>query len=120
VPLIPDPNQRPENRRRSQRLKVRIAVEVRLQKPGKKSLPEKTNAISVNAHGGLVLLATHVEIDQLVVVKNVASNEELLGRVTSLGDTFMGKTQVAVEFILPVPDFWGVASIPKDWKSLRR
>jgi hypothetical protein len=110
---------RPENRRRSQRIKVRIAVEVRLQTPGKKSLPEKTQAISVNAHGALVLLATPMAIDQLVVVMNVATKQELLGRVTSLGDSFMGKTQVAIEFILPAPDFWGVTPSPKDWKPSR-
>lgn len=118
--LKPNPEPRPENRRRSQRIKARIAVEVRLQRTGKKAVPEKTQAISVNAHGGLVLLATPVEINQLVVVKNVANNQELLGRVTSLGDSFMGKTQVAIEFIMPVPDFWGVAAPPKDWKPSRR
>jgi len=118
--MKPSAELRPENRRRSQRIKVRIAVEVRLQKAGKKFAAEKTHAISVNAHGGLVLLAAPVGVDQLVVVKNVATSQELLARVTNLGDSFMGKTQVAIEFILPVPDFWGVASPPKDWKSSRR
>ena len=70
--------------------------------------------MAISAHGALVLLAGAVEIDEMVVLENGDSNEELLCRVTSLGDTFMGKTQVALEFIMPAPTFWGAAYPPKD------
>jgi hypothetical protein len=30
----------------------------------------------------------------------------LLCRVACLGSSFMGKTQVAIEFIMPAPKFW--------------
>jgi hypothetical protein len=33
-----------------------------------------------------------------------------------VGASLMGKTQVAVEFIKPAPDFWGVETPPKNWK----
>jgi hypothetical protein len=75
--------------------------------------------MAINAHGALVLLAGAVEIDEMVVLANDASGEELLCRVTSLGDTFMGKTQVALEFIMPAPTFWGGAYPPKDRKPGR-
>jgi len=42
----------------------------------------------------------------LEVIIKLDSEEKLLCRVTSLGTSFMGKTQVAVEFIMPTPGFW--------------
>jgi len=72
--------------------------------------------MAISAHGALVLLAGAVEVNEMVVLSNGDSGEELLCRVTSLGDTFMGKTQVALEFIMPAPNFWGRAYLPKDRK----
>ena len=97
---------RPENRRRSKRMKVRIPVVVRFQTADKHSVSEKTHTIIVHEHGALILLAASVEIQQIIRLENLASREELLCRVTSLGPSFMGKTQVAVEFVMPTPDFW--------------
>jgi hypothetical protein len=74
---------RPENRRRSKRVKARIPVVVRFQTSDKQPISEKTHTITVKDSG-----------------------EELLGRVTSLGASFMGKTRIAVEFIMPTPGFW--------------
>jgi hypothetical protein len=75
--------------------------------------------MAINAHGALVLLAGAVEVNEMVVLANDDSGEELLCRVTSLGDTFMGKTQVALEFIMPAPTFWGRAYPPKERKPNR-
>ena len=79
---------------------------VRFQTADKRSISEKTHTIIVNDHGALVLLATPVEIQQIIRLENVASGEELLCRVTNLGPSFMGKTQIAVEFVMPTPGFW--------------
>jgi hypothetical protein len=98
---------------------VRIPVAVRLQKSSAKAVPEKTHTMVVSAHGGLVLLATSVEVNQLVLLENLETNQELLCRVTGVGDSFMGKTQVGLEFILPAPDFWDLELPPKDWKPQR-
>lgn len=114
IPLD-DPSGR--NRRRSKRVRVRIPVAVRLQKSSaKKTPPEKTHTIVISAHGGLVLLATTVDANQLVLLENLETNQELLCRVTGVGDSFMGKTQVGLEFIMPAPDFWDLELPPKDWK----
>jgi len=107
---------RPENRRRSQRLRVRIRVVVRAQSPKKESITEEAEALVVNAHGGLLLMATEVRIDQFLTLVNPKTEEELLARITALGPRFMGKTEVAIEFIKPSPGFWGIRSKPDDWK----
>jgi hypothetical protein len=108
---------RPELRRRSKRIKMRIAVTVRLQ--GKNPVTESTHTIVVNAHGCLLILAMRLQLDCFIVVENPSTKKELLGRVVHIGASFMGKTQVAVEFIRPDPEFWGIGAVPKDWKSSR-
>jgi hypothetical protein len=79
---------------------------IRCQGADKHSISEKTHTVIVNEHGALILLAAQVEIHQIVRLENLDCREELLCRVTSLGPSFMGKTQVAVEFIMPTPGFW--------------
>jgi hypothetical protein len=108
---------RPELRRRSKRIKSRIPVVVRLQ--DKKSQTESTHTIVINAHGALLILAMRVSVNSFIVLENHATRKELLCRVAHVGATFMGKTQVAVEFIRPDPEFWGITAIPPDWKSTR-
>src|ERR1700758_1342418 len=97
---------RPENRRRSKRVKALIPVVIRFQTSDKHPISEKTHTITVNDHGALILLAAPAQVHQIIRVEREDSGEELLGRVTSLGPSFMGKTQIAVEFIMPTPGFW--------------
>jgi hypothetical protein len=84
---------------------------VRFQDANKHSISEKTQTVIVNHHGALILLEAPVKIQQIVLLENLSLGEEVLCRVASLGPTLMGKTQVAVEFIMPKPGFWG--TIPK-------
>jgi hypothetical protein len=114
VAITSTPDTKSQRRRRSQRLKARVPIEVRTQAIDKHSVSERSDALIVNAHGGLVLLAMKVQPDQLVIVVNLKTGDELLSRVTSLGPSFMGKTEVGVEFIKPAPDFWGVSPTQKD------
>jgi hypothetical protein len=109
--IVPPAELRPQNRRRSKRVRARIPVVVRFQTPDKQFISEQTHTIIVNDHGALILLAAPTQIHQIVRLENQGSREEVLCRVTSLGASFMGKTQVAVEFIMPMPRFWktGVA-----------
>ena len=109
----------PGHRRRSQRVKVRIPIIVRATGSDKRSVLEKTHTIVLNAHGALILLGMSVSVNQLIFLQNVKTEEELLCRVTTVGSNILGKAQVGVEFITPDPEFWGVASPPKDWKPDR-
>jgi len=58
-----------------------------------------------------------VKVNQIIRIENPNVREELLCRVTSVGPTFMGKTQVGIEFIVPTPGFWKVPAKPKDSKD---
>ena len=99
------------NRRRSKRVQHKTPVMVRFQDANKHSILEKTHTIIVNDHGALILLAATVKTEQIILLENVRLGEEVLCRVASLGPTLMGKTQVAVEFIMPKPGFWD--TVPK-------
>ena len=102
-----------ENRRRSKRVKARVPVVVRFQDSNKRFISEATHTVIVNEHGALILLAASVEVDQIIRLENPNLGEELLCRVTSLGPSFMGKTQVAVELIMPTAGSWGTGSNSK-------
>lgn len=112
--IPPNGDVRPELKRRSQRVRARIPIVVRVQ-DSKHGKPEQTQTMIVNAHGALIILSTPVSANQFIIVENPKTKQELLCRVAKLGPTFMGKTQVAVEFIKPSPDFWGMDSPPQDW-----
>ncbi len=102
-----------ENRRRSKRIKARIPVVVRFQDSNRKFISETTHTVIVNEHGALILLTASVRVDQIIRLENPSLGEELLCRVTSLGPSFLGKTQVAVELVMPTPGFWGAGSNSK-------
>jgi hypothetical protein len=104
---------RPDLRRRSKRVKVRIPVVVRSQE--KRTISEKTHTLLVNAHGALLLLSIHVSVNKFVVLENPGTGQEILCRVTHVGTEFMGKAQVGIEFIKPAPEFWGISPRPDDW-----
>jgi hypothetical protein len=105
VTSLPKAEPRPEKRRRSKRINARVPVLVHLLDPSKRPVTESTHTVVVNAHGALILLATPVERQAVIRVENTVNHEELLCRVAHVGDSFMGKTQVAVEFIKPSSTF---------------
>jgi hypothetical protein len=89
-----------------------------MQSSNRQTVSEVTHTIIVNSHGALILLATEVAVNQIIRIENSKSKEELLCRVTSMGQNFMGKTQVGIEFIYPAPDFWGNAPSPEGSKPV--
>jgi hypothetical protein len=103
------------NRRRSKRVLHKTPVIVRFRNADEQSISEKTHTIVVSDHGALILLEAAVKIQQIIRLENPSLGEELLCRVASLGPTLMGKTQVAVEFIIPKPGFW--STLPKTKNS---
>jgi hypothetical protein len=104
-------------RRRSKRIRARVRITVRLQARNKETVCEDTVSLIVNAHGALILLASPVGRDQFVTVMNPKTKQELLARVTAVGQRFMGKAQIGIEFIRPAPEFWDISPLPADWKS---
>ena len=89
-----------------------------MQNSNRQTVSEVTHTIIVNSHGALILMATDVAVNQIVRIENSNTKEELLCRVTSMGQKFMGKTQVGIEFIYPAPEFWGKGAPPEGSKTV--
>ena len=98
-------------KRRSQRVRVRVPISVRMQMADKRIVTESTEALVISAHGGLILLAAEIYQGDFVTLLNAATQKEMLGRVTDVGARIMGKVQVGIEFIKPAPEFWGLKSL---------
>jgi hypothetical protein len=104
------------NRRRSQRVLLRIPVQVIGRGPDKKPVSELTHTAVVNAHGALIYLSLKVTVGQVIILKNPETNEEQLCRVARADPAPDGRTEVGIEFAKPAPNFWRVAFPPSDWK----
>jgi hypothetical protein len=118
APLTPAPGGQESNRRRSQRVVLTIGITVSSAGEGPlAAFEEETKTLIVNAHGALILLAAKVEKGQLLHMKNRATRQEQACKVIHLGRGANGKTQVAVEFTSPSPEFWRIAFPPADWTA---
>jgi hypothetical protein len=104
------------NRRRSQRVLLRISVQVIGRGPDKKPVSELTQTAVVNAHGALIYLSLKVTVGQVIILKNPETNEEQLCRVARADPAPDGRTEVGIEFVKPAPNFWRVAFPPSDWQ----
>jgi hypothetical protein len=67
---------------------------------------ERTEALSVNAGGGLITLTTAVNSGQTLLLINEGNLKEEKCTVVREVYTYVDRTDVAVKFPQPVPDFW--------------
>ena len=103
------------NRRRSQRVLLRLPIQVLARGPDKQHVFEDTFTSSVNANGALLHLSLKVEVGQQIILKNIETEEEQSVRVVRTNPDADGKMEVAVEFLRPAPKFWRIAFPPDDW-----
>lgn len=69
---------------------------------------EGTEALSVNARGGLITLTTVVNPGQTLLLINKRNEREERCTVVREVSTYLNRTGFAVKFPEPVPDFWDV------------
>jgi hypothetical protein len=103
------------NRRRSQRVLMKLLVRVSAQAGGASLFEVETHTLAISAHGALIALAVPVYRGRRLTLSNVQTKATLECVVAHI-DKFPGEQiQVGVEFMLPNPTFWHVAFPPKDW-----
>ena len=117
-PISPSPGSA-SDRRRSQRVYLRIPIAVIAPGPDKKMVREQTHTVVVNAHGALIRLELKVREGQTIILQNPETAEEQTCRVIRVksGTLADGKVEVGIEFLRPAPKFWRVAFPPEDWTS---
>ena len=104
-----------DNRRRSQRVLMRIPVRIKGQAGAGLLIEEETHTLSISGHGALIVVAAPVYRGQRFTLSNVQTKAALECVVVHVDRLPDGQTQVGVEFMLPNPTFWRVAFPPKDW-----
>jgi len=103
-------------RRRSQRVILRVAVKLHLNVDGKPSVLRACTA-NVNDHGALLISPENFAVGARFVLEQESSHQRIACRVTRSPRTSPDGFQVAVEFEKPVPGFWHITFPPPDWKS---
>jgi len=105
----------PENRRRSERVVLRMSVLVVAEDEERKQVQEKAETQVVNAHGGLLRLQQHLHVGQPFFLQNPQNGAEMSCRVVRTEEDGMDFFKVAFEFDHPAPNFWPVSFPPADW-----
>jgi len=67
---------------------------------------EGTEALYVNARGGLITLSTAVTPGQTLLLINTVNLKEQKCSVIRQKSTYLNRAAIVVEFPQPVPDFW--------------
>jgi hypothetical protein len=103
------------NRRRSQRVLMKVPVVVSVQAGATLLTEEETHTLAVSAHGALVAVSAPLYRGQRLTLSNPQTKDSLECVVAHI-DRFPNEpVKVGVEFLLPNPTFWHVAFPPKDW-----
>jgi hypothetical protein len=103
------------NQRRSQRVMLAVKILVGGDRDDGKRFSKEAETSVVNAHGALISLCEKVTLGQLLTVRNLKSNQELLVEVVDVGAELNGNFEVGIQFIEAAPRFWRVAFPPEDW-----
>ena len=105
----------PENRRRSERVMLRMGVLVVAEDEQRKQIQEEAETQVVNAHGGLLKMKQHLHVGQSFLLSNPRNSMEMSCRVVRTEDEGMEFYKVAFEFDRPAPHFWPIVFPPADW-----
>jgi hypothetical protein len=103
------------DKRRSQRILLRIQIMVSAQFEDGLPIKEDTATLEVNAHGALIALAMKVRPGQKLIVRNWGTAKEQEFRVIRVRESLGGKSEVGIAFPYAMPKFWNVEFPPPDW-----
>ena len=106
-----------ENRRRSERVMLRMSVLVVAEDEERKQIQEEAETQVVNAHGGLLRMKQHLHVGQSFLLSNPRNSLEMSCRVLRTEDEGMEFYKVAFEFDRPGPNFWPIVFPPTDWAA---
>lgn len=106
-----------QDRRRSERVVLRMTVMVIAEDEERKQIQERAETQVVNAHGGLLRLRQHLHVGQSFLLNNPQNSMDMTCRVVRIEEDGMDFYKVAFEFDRPAPNFWPVVFPPADWAA---
>jgi len=102
-------------RRRSQRVLMRVGVQVSGTDAEGRTFREATDTLAINAHGALILLNARITSGSLLKLRHSHTGEEQECHVVFLGPVRGEKAEIGLEFTAARPQFWRVTFPPEDW-----
>lgn len=106
-----------EERRRSQRVLLRVRTHVHVALQGKQVTFDATT-LSVNSHGALIVLEKSLPMEARLVLEHCGTSEKVACRVTRTAREMPEGYHVPLEFDSPAPNFWRIAFPPADWRPV--
>ena len=105
-----------EERRRSQRVIIRVPVTLIVTENGQ---PVKISAhtVAVNIHGAMLVCPRSLDADTNLEVVNGRTNEKVSSRVTRATRESSEGFLIPVEFTAAAPNFWQITFPPSNWKA---
>jgi len=106
------------NRRRSQRLTLKVSVLVRAAVSHGESAQVPALTLVVSAHGGLLESSLKLAADQKILLINPHSGKDVDCRVVRVEESSGNSYIIAFEFNSRNPQFWAVTFPPEDWTAV--
>jgi hypothetical protein len=104
-----------EERRRSQRVIIRVPVILEAMISGEKIIV-KGNTVAVNIHGAMVLCSRPLDADTTLEIINDRTRQRTSARTTRAPRESTEGYLIPVEFNAPSPSFWQISFPPANWK----
>ncbi len=105
------------NLRRSERVVLRVPVELSALLPHGERINIQAQTLVVNAHGGLLDVGIEMARGQRFRLSNLKTEIVASGRVLRVEESAQARFSVAFEFESPAPHFWPISFPPTDWSS---
>jgi hypothetical protein len=104
-----------EERRRSQRVLLRVRAQIHVALEGKATTFD-VHTLNVNPHGALVVMQKFLGPGTRLVLENNVTRERVACKVARQPRETAEGFQVPLEFDSPAPQFWRIAFPPPDWR----
>lgn len=105
-----------EERRRSQRVIIRVPVTLVLTENGK-TVKISAHTVEVNIHGAMTVCPRTFDADTKLEVVNGRTDEKVGSRVTRAARQSPGGYLIPLEFTSPSPNFWQITFPPSNWNA---
>jgi hypothetical protein len=106
-----------DDRRRSQRVMMRIGVVLRFTVDGKEN-HLRAHTVAVNIHGAMICAGQNIPAGTVLDVEHKVTKERISGCVTRQAQSSPDGFLVPVEFTATSNNFWRISFPPSDWKPI--
>jgi hypothetical protein len=106
-----------EDRRRTQRVLLRVKANVHVALQGK-AVTFDVFTLSVNTQGAVVVMKQSLPPETRLVLEHGSTKERVACKVIRAAKETADGFHVPLEFDSPAPDFWKIAFPPEDWRPV--